>query len=79
LQENSLEIINKPGQKIIIIDDSSFNRKLIDSILSEEGYEVMEAIDARAGIDAVKSNSPDLILLDVTMPFLSLKKNSCPV
>lgn len=66
--KNSLEEFNKSVQKIVIIDDSSFNRKLIVSLLSEAGYEVMEAADARIGIDLAGKICPDLILLDVTMP-----------
>jgi signal transduction histidine kinase len=60
--------MDRPEQKVVIIDDSSFNRKLIITLLSEAGYEVMEAADAEAGIPLVKDSCPDLILLDVTMP-----------
>ena len=63
-----MENIDRTGQKIVIIDDSSFNRTLIVSILSEAGYQVMEAVDAETGINLVSDSCPDLILLDVTMP-----------
>ena len=60
--------IDSTGEKIVIIDDSNFNRTLIVSLLSEAGYEVLEVADAETGIALVKESCPDLILLDVTMP-----------
>ena len=63
-----MENIDRAGQEIVIIDDSSFNRTLIVSLLSEAGYRVMEAADAETGIPLINDSCPDLILLDVTMP-----------
>ena len=60
--------INRSKQKVAIIDDSAFNRKLIRSLLSEADYEVTEAADAEAGIALVNKSCPDLVILDVTMP-----------
>lgn len=77
-----MEQIDRNKQKIVIIDDSSFNRTLIVSLLSEADYKVMEAADAETGIAMAKDICPDLILLDVTMPGMdgyeackSLKEN----
>ena len=63
-----MQQMDRTEQKIVLIDDSSFNRTLIVSILSEAGYKVMEAANAETGISLVKENRPELILLDVTMP-----------
>ncbi|PBQ33771.1 hypothetical protein CNR22_18945 [Sphingobacteriaceae bacterium] len=58
--------LNRP--RIMIIDDSSANVKIIASLLSKEGYEVLTALDARKGVLITESKLPDLILLDVMMP-----------
>lgn len=62
------KIMNEREQKIAIIDDSPFNRDLIGSLLLEEGYQVVEAADAKKGLALSIEQCPDLILLDVTMP-----------
>ncbi|MBE9535940.1 MAG: hybrid sensor histidine kinase/response regulator [Proteobacteria bacterium] len=58
----------EPKPQILIIDDSSFNRNLISSVLLEVDYRVIEAPDAEKGLALASEESPDLILLDVTMP-----------
>ena len=55
--------------KILIVDDSSFMRKIIKDILSKNGFDKL--IEAKNGIDAIdlyKSEKPNLVILDVIMP-----------
>ncbi|MGB3405731.1 MAG: response regulator [Microcoleaceae cyanobacterium] len=54
--------------KILIIDDNSTNIEVLYQSLSEESYEVFIEMDGREGIKQAKTNSPDLILLDIMMP-----------
>ncbi len=54
--------------RILIIDDSSYMRRMIRSILSTDGYEIFEAEDGLKGMQATKSNAPDCILVDLIMP-----------
>jgi len=54
--------------RILVVDDEANIRALIDEILSEEGYEVTAAADARAARAARKEQDFDLILLDIWMP-----------
>ncbi len=54
--------------KILVIDDSSFQRKIISSILTENGYQVIPAVNGKEGIEQVKKEQPDLILTDLLMP-----------
>jgi diguanylate cyclase len=61
---------NKSGN-ILIVDDSSINRKLLSAILIMQGYEITEAADGREALVKANSESPDLILLDVNMPEMS--------
>jgi twitching motility two-component system response regulator PilH len=54
--------------KILVTDDSVFQRNIITEILSESGYEYSEAENGLAALDILKSEKPDLILLDLLMP-----------
>jgi len=57
-------------QKILVIDDSGFQRKIITSALEAEGYFVMSAVNGRSGFDIAVKESPDLIICDLLMPEL---------
>ncbi|MBN2471203.1 MAG: response regulator [Anaerolineae bacterium] len=54
--------------KVLYIEDNMFNRTLVRRILEAEGFEVMEAESAAAGIAMAKQTPPDLILMDLSMP-----------
>ena len=53
---------------ILIIDDSSFTRKRIASMVKAEGYETLEASDGRQGLEMTATYSPDCIVVDLIMP-----------
>jgi DNA-binding NtrC family response regulator len=54
--------------RILVVDDEANIRALIEEILSEEGYEVTTAADAKEARLARKEREFDLILLDIWMP-----------
>ncbi len=56
------------ANKILVIEDDKFLRELIVKKLVKEGYETVEAIDGEEGIKKIKSEKPDLILLDLILP-----------
>ena len=53
---------------IFYIEDNIDNRTLIRRILTAEGYQVVEAGNAREALEMLKSLHPDLILMDINMP-----------
>jgi two-component system, NtrC family, nitrogen regulation response regulator NtrX len=53
---------------ILVVDDEAEIRNLIQEILTEEGYDVAIAGNAAQAREAVRSRSPDLVLLDIWMP-----------
>ena len=61
-----------PGKKVrvLIVDDSAFMRKVLNSIItSEPGYEVCgEARDGRDGVAQAQALNPDVITMDINMP-----------
>lgn len=56
--------------KILIVDDTLMNRKLLRGILSKavEKYEIVEADSGKAALEALSRDPPDIVLLDVMMP-----------
>lgn len=58
------------NKKIMIIEDDSFVMDIYQTKLSQAGYEIIEAVN---GIDAIKKlekETPDLLLLDIVMPYV---------
>ena len=56
--------------RVLVIDDEAPIRLLCRVNLEAEGMNVLEAADGPAGLDVARSESPDVILLDVMMPGL---------
>jgi two-component system, chemotaxis family, chemotaxis protein CheY len=55
--------------KILTVDDSAFMRKIIIDILNESGFtNIIEAENGVQAIEKVKTEKPDLVLLDIIMP-----------
>jgi len=54
--------------KILIIDDSLYQRRSIRKILSQKPYEIQEATNGREGLEMLKSYRPDCVILDILMP-----------
>lgn|SRR5574341_1131725 len=59
------------GQKIITIDDEPPIRSLIRHALRQEDYEVIEAKDGSEGLEKIRRELPDLIVLDFVMPVMN--------
>jgi len=57
--------------KILVVDDTPNNVKLLADLLASRGYEVVTASDGDEALLRVKDSKPDLVLLDVMMPRLN--------
>lgn len=58
-----------PGLKnILIVDDSTFEQRLLADLLSDQPYRISAAFNGLQGYQLAVANRPDLILLDVRMP-----------
>lgn len=53
---------------ILIVDDAAFSRRMIRKFLQADGYEILEAVNGREGLEMVGTHNPDCILLDLLMP-----------
>ena len=54
--------------KILVVDDAAFLRMRCKKLLTQSGYEVLEAATGSQAVEAYKANRPDAVLLDITMP-----------
>ena len=58
-----------PSKGIVLyVEDNTENRMLIRRVLEAEGYRVVEAANATQAIERIKSDRPELILMDISMP-----------
>jgi len=56
--------------KILLVEDNEMNRDMLSRRLQRKGFEVVEAVDGEEGLAKAKSESPDLILMDMSLPVL---------
>lgn len=56
---------------VLIVEDDPTIRKFLSINLTARGYHVVEADNARDGLDRVRDIMPDLVLLDIRMPEMS--------
>jgi DNA-binding response OmpR family regulator len=54
---------------ILVVDDDRFANMLVQFVLSKEGYEVETADNPRGAMQMIQKREPDLLILDVAMPY----------
>lgn len=59
---------DKDTRRILVIDDSAIARRLARSTFEQEGYEVTEAENGSTGLELIRSQAPDCVVLDLLMP-----------
>jgi len=57
--------------KVLIADDSMFQRFALAKAVSSHGYEVVEARNGKECLETISRDTPDIVLLDLNMPVLS--------
>lgn len=68
-ERRTRERLNAPaGTKILIVDDSPTIIAALRKFLSTAGYVTIEALDAESGLELARSQSPQLIFLDIVLP-----------
>ena len=56
--------------KILLVEDNEMNRDMLTRRLERKGFEVVIAVDGQAGVDMASSSSPDIILMDLSLPVI---------
>jgi CheY-like chemotaxis protein len=59
-----------PMAKILLVEDQEMNRDMLTRRLVKRGYEVEIAVDGAEGVDKARNGSPDLILMDMSLPVM---------
>ena len=59
-----------PRPCILVVDDDTGGRRLTRATLTRSGFDVIEAGDGQAAVDAMRVRLPDLVLMDVSMPVM---------
>ena len=60
-----------PTMKILLVEDNELNRDMLSRRLIRRGFEVPMAVDGQLAIDMAVSESPDLILMDISLPIVN--------
>jgi DNA-binding response OmpR family regulator len=61
---------SKIKKRILVIDDDENIRQLLTHMLTKQGYTIIEASDGLEGIEKLKSELPDMVMVDVNMPVM---------
>jgi len=57
--------------RVLVVDDDPSIRKMIVAALRREGYRFLEAANGREALDLMRSDHPDVVVLDLMMPMVS--------
>ncbi len=56
--------------KLLLVEDNEMNRDMLSRRLERKGFQVVMAVDGQQGVELARSESPDLILMDMSLPVL---------
>ena len=56
--------------KILLVEDNEMNRDMLSRRLIRKKYEVLVAVDGRESVEMARSEAPDLILMDMSLPVM---------
>lgn len=56
--------------KILLVEDNAENRDMLSRRLQRKGFEVIMAVDGGEGVSLARSQAPDLIVMDMSLPVL---------
>ena len=58
------------GKTVLLVEDNDDNQEIYRIILTHHGFSVLQAWDGEGGVRMARHHTPDLILMDLTMPLL---------
>jgi len=56
--------------KILLVEDNEMNRDMLSRRLERKGYQIVLALDGAEGLQMARTSSPDLILMDMSLPVI---------
>ena len=64
-------MIDLSNSKILVVDDEPTNIFVLDGLLSANNFNVITASNGKKALELIKTEKPDLVLLDIMMPEMS--------
>ncbi|MBI4633023.1 MAG: response regulator [Deltaproteobacteria bacterium] len=58
------------NKKILVVDDEAHVRRVIELKLKNRGYQVLTATNGREGLDLIRIEQPDAVIVDLNMPVM---------
>lgn len=55
---------------VLVVDDAAFMRMRVGKLLSQNGFQVLEAENGLEALNMYREHKPDLVLMDITMPVM---------
>jgi two-component system cell cycle response regulator DivK len=56
--------------KVLLVEDDEMNRDMLARRLVRRGFEVVSALNGKQGVDLARSEKPDIILMDMSLPIM---------
>jgi two-component system, cell cycle response regulator DivK len=56
--------------KVLLVEDNEMNRDMLSRRLIRRGFEVVFAVDGKQGLELARSEKPDIILMDMSLPVM---------
>jgi CheY-like chemotaxis protein len=56
--------------KVLVVEDNEMNRDMLSRRLTRRGFQVIFAVDGQQGVDLARSERPDIILMDMSLPVI---------
>src|SRR5256885_13243001 len=66
----SLEAMDQAKPRVLVVDDDPLTRSLLSIALQSQAFEVIPAGDAGAALEQVRSEAPEIVILDLRLPGL---------
>ena len=54
--------------RVLLVEDNEMNRDMLSRRLERRGFEVVIAVDGEQGVEKARTESPDVILMDISLP-----------
>jgi two-component system cell cycle response regulator DivK len=58
------------SKRILVVEDTEDNRQILRDLLTNSGFELIEAVDGESGVALATAQRPDLILMDMQLPLI---------
>ena len=63
--------------KVLLVEDNEMNRDMLSRRLMRRGFEVVFAVNGKKGVDLARSEKPDVILMDMSLPIMDGWEGRC--